>query len=764
MGGKSGGKIKIAEYSLSLHIGLCLSGPDLALVAVRYGGKEFWRSAGATARSVFGIVSTDLFGGEEKEGGLKGMMWWLPGAATQRLPAAIYNRLGYGQDTHPGFRGVATLFFHGTSDQVTPPESAPGEQVGYAELRSDTHNRKSKVAGRAGFYWCANNPYLKKLGVRLRRPSTGLDPDLAMIRIEDDSNGNAQYAANPAHMLYECVVSQDFGSGEDPANVNIDSYNAAAQTFFDEGLGLSVLWDRRSSVDEFSAEIQRHVNAVQYIDPATGRFTLRALRRDYDPEELTEINPSNATISQLRRRTWAECPNEIVVPFTLSETGKSGSVTVQDLAAIAAQGARISVTRSYPMAPSRAIATKLAERDLAQEVAPLMGCQVTVTRAFWEAFPSHVYRLSWPRYGIDGVICRVLEVNRDEDTVTMNLAEDIFGVDASSYVAVAGTQWQSPNRPPSEATLYRLGTAPAFMVAEALGLTSPADIEVGDAMAAVYVGADGPGQIGYEMMTASVDVSGTSEIESLGQKPMTSSWVTLASLPAEAQSTMTTFSGLRGAAPAAGDFVLIGDGGDAATEIALVRAVNVLGTVINRGVLDTVPRAWPAGTRMWCIPHDLAVSDETVRAEGETARYWFLPQTPGGVLDLDSAREVSVTLSNRARRPNRPANVRVNGQGFGVVDATASSLLSITWATRNRGLESSQVLGWTDASVAGESGQTTTVRALGPTGAVIATFAGLAGTSLSLPVSGIAGARFIEVAAVRSGLESLQAYRIEVLL
>ena len=104
---------------------------------------------------------------------------------------------------------------------------------------------------------------------------------------------------------------------------------------------------------------------------------------------------------------------------------------------------------------------------------------------------------------------------------------------------------------------------------------------------------------------------------------------------------------------------------------------------------------------------------------------------------MEDAPQINVTLSERPYLPNRPANVKVNGVGFGPVNATGLTHVPVTWANRNRTLESTQVMKWTDGDVAGEPGQTTRIVVRSTTGTVLATYPGLTGSSFDLPVNNL---------------------------
>lgn len=147
MGGKSGGKVEVNEYSMSMHLGVCHAVD--AFTSITVGEKLAWSGLQSTTGDVT-ITQPELFGGVKKEGGVGGVVRFLLGLPNQVLPDSLATRLGRTSGaTCPGFRGIASLFFTGTLI--------------------------------AGFYWTANNPYLKSLWIGVRRAPKGLNPAYAMI-------------------------------------------------------------------------------------------------------------------------------------------------------------------------------------------------------------------------------------------------------------------------------------------------------------------------------------------------------------------------------------------------------------------------------------------------------------------------------------------------------------------------------------------------------------------------------------------------------
>lgn len=760
-GGKSGGKLEIYEYTMSMHVGICAAGQGIELLNVKYGEKDIWNGS-LKRKAAVAVNKINLLGGQKKEGGLRGMMTWLPGDRNQTLPGHIFSRLGLTRDTAPGFRGLASLFFSGTVDDANFDETLSGEIDGYAAARNTLH--EAGDAGKVrGFLWAMNNPYLRDISARVRRAPIGLNPSIALIPIPDASNGRKQYGANGAHIIYECMTNRDWGMGERPEMFDVAAWETAAQTLYDEKFALNMIWTRQSDIESFIGEVQDHIQASLYIDPTTGKHTIKLLRGDYNVNSLRQINQSNAKLSNFRRKAWGDITNEVTVTSTNTETGLEESVTAQDLAAISMQGGITSTTKNYYGAAYQALAVELAERDLAASVRPLATCEASVSRAFWNTFTGEVLEVSWPEHNIERVIMRIGSVEKNGKDINLSLYEDIFGAERAKYLESGGTEWEDPAQQPAPLQHIVFGTAPAFMTARALGKSDAGDLEYPEAVAGLVIGPDSDDDVNFELTTWVRNVNGQSRRRSIGTRNFGGTFILPTALAAEATSFNVNYGALWGQAPAVGDVLQISNGPDSTTEIVTVESINSTGKlVLNRGTLDTTPKAWGVGTRVWVIN---GTADETERSAGEVVEYWPQTRTSAGVLDLADTPMISNQLSDRAYRPNRPANVRVNGIGFGSVAVSLADQMIVTWANRNRTLEATQIQKWGDAGVAREPGQTTVVDLMmGNT--LIKRYDGLTGVSLSFPASefGVTANARVRVRSQRDGFTSLQGHEIGIVV
>lgn len=108
MGGSSKKQTVGYKYFFGVHMGIG-RGPVDALHEIRVADKQAWYGR-ATGNTTIQVNKPDLFGGEEKEGGVKGPLELMMGGADQEASSGLKAMLG---SVLPGFRGAFTAFYNG---------------------------------------------------------------------------------------------------------------------------------------------------------------------------------------------------------------------------------------------------------------------------------------------------------------------------------------------------------------------------------------------------------------------------------------------------------------------------------------------------------------------------------------------------------------------------------------------------------------------------------------------------------------------------
>lgn len=511
------------------------------------------------------------------------------------------------------------------------------------------------------------------------------------------------YDMNPAHIIYQCLTDTAWGMGYPAAAIDELSFIGAAYLLYSEGFGLSLLWNKQEPVESFMQIVLDHVGGILYVQPDTAKFALRLVRANYDRETLPQYGPATLVSAEgYQRQAWGETVNEITVVYTNPATEKSESVTVQDIANVAVQGGVVAQTRNYPGIRNAILAQRVAMRDLQAGSTPLASIKLTATRAAWQVFPGDVFRLTWPEYGIDDVVYRVLSVNRGTLTdgqIVIDAVEDVFGLPDNTYLVEQPGGWVDPSQPPAAAPYRKLIEAPYWDLARNL---TAADLDYVDALSGYLetLAARPSGDaINYEIQAK----VGAAAYEAAGNGDFCPS-ATVVGAMTKTTASITLANGIDLDLVEPGGYAIIND------EYVLVSAIDATaGTAtISRGLLDTVPAEHAAGARIWFADGDQGYSS-TEYADGETVDVKLLPATGQGTLDVSLAPVDSLTFDQRQYRPYAPGKVLVNTETWPEwIDGLAE--LTVSWAHRDRLAQTAYLVEQGEASIGPEAGVTYDLR------------------------------------------------------
>lgn len=529
----------------------------------------------------------------------------------------------------------------------------------------------------------------------------------------DDSTGltniilnalSSHWDMNPAHIIRECLTNNDWGLGIVDEEIDEDSYIAAADTLYDDRMGISILWTRSSSVEDFIGEILRHIEAESVINNSTGQFGLKLIRDDYDEETLTVLGPSEITeISDFSRVAISDLINEVTVEYWDSANGVDRTVTVQNLALIQAQGGGINTTKvDYPGFSNPVIAGQVAARDLQSLSYPRASCTIIAKRAAGSLNKGDAFKLSWPKFGIGTMIMRVTDIDIGDgvdNKVTIGCTQDTFSLPTASWASGGEPIWKNPNGPPTAATLRLPLEAPYFELVQILG-----QVEVDDNLAVMP-------EAGY--IAISADEPSVATINAALYTDSGAGYVEYGNLDFCEVGTLTSDIGkmdtvlsIQGVTSLSLDYVdtwiQIDD------ELMSLTVVTSTELTVKRGLLDTTPADHLAGANIW-FWDNYAASDEVQYLTGDEVSVKLQTVNSSGVLDITTAPVDVITLDHRAIRPYAPANVKINDEYFPT--STLEVELSITWAHRDRLAQTTTSYPfWTDGDIGPEAGTTYTGR------------------------------------------------------
>lgn len=700
-------------YGLGAHLTLC-HGPLDAINEIRVGERVAW-SGNVTGNTTITIDNPNLFGGEEREGGVQGPVDILMGGPTQGRNAYLQERLGA---DIPAFRGVVSLIL-----------------------------RRVWVA--------AMNPYIKPWSVRAKRVPRQWYA--AKAEISGD--------ANPAHIVRECLTNGEWGMGYPTSDIDDASFTGAADALHAEGFGLSLLWNKEETIEDFILSVLRHVDGLLYVHPRTGLFTLKLARADYTLSSLPTFDPGNIlALEEFTRPSWGEITNQVTVVYRDGTTDKDGSVTVQDIAAVQLNGGVVATTVNYPGISRAELANRVAMRELKQLSSNLAKCTFVANRQASGLNIGDVVKLSWPPYGIDQMVMRVARIAYGElanGAVRVECVQDIFGLPQSVYSAPPPSGWTEPTSLPAPCPHQTLFEVPYWSVVKDFTGESQSllgDIDDLDGLVAACGSRPSSDAFGFKALAR---VSGSFADKGFGI--FTPTALLTAMLPQSAvQVSVGLTSGIGLEEVSAGGLTVID--GEWLKVVSLNLATQTV--TLERGMLDTVPASHPAGSRIWFVDgfrHYL--TPEYVA--GETVRVKLLTRTARGTLPEAAATEMSLPLDKRFIRPYCPGNAQINGKRY---PTAVAGEINVGWATRNRQSQTAYLVLQTEGAITPEAGQTVTVRFYNENGSLRRTVSGITGNGTTwalaqeLADSGLGRVNAhvkVEIEASRDGHVSWQKHVIE---
>lgn len=731
------------KFLMSLHMGLG-RGPFNEIADIQIGGIS--ATGGDTIciaeeGQLYLINKPDLFGGDTKEGGIQGPIFFYNGASDQELQGPINTTLGrlpsiadsLGGDV-PNFRGIVTAWFDGEV--------------------------------------CAINPYPKEWSFRVRRTTAGWYndtpwyPQTATITLLDE-DGNVIRAMNPAHMLYEVNTNPEWGRGMPTQFIDENSYIYAANVLCSEGFGLCIPWFRQESIKEFIPVIIDHIDGVQYLSRLTGKMTLRLIRNDYDPDDLPLYTPDTGLLDIVEDDSSSEetAFNEVIVTGFDPVNKEDIAVGVQNLASIQNLEDIISNTIQRKGLPTRSLVARVAQRELRYQT-PLRRFTCVFDRRGWRIEPGMPFRIAHPGRGIGDIIVRAGDANYGtlvDGKIEIKVVQDVFGMPDTSYVNPQPPIWTPPDFEAAPAVADKLielnwrdyylrsteadrsavkeGDSRVGMIAK-----PPVNVSVrGYDLATRPDGGD------YKVWLTGGFTASTLLINDLG--PLDTSTTLNVDDLTEFQSEFE-----------AGMVALVGNEQIGITSLSFDSGLALL----ERGVADTIPEAHSVGDRLWLVDDEI-VSDGQVYFSGETIDGKALTRTSTSVLDIDDATERSVEVNQRIFRPYPPGRVEVDGDSiYGLSGQHNEPVL--TWTHRDRITQADQVIGHGEDSIGPEAGVTYRIRVYDwVTDTLLNTYDGISGDtwtylSADQTADGAGGTVRVELVSVRDSLESFFKYSFKVVL
>lgn len=489
---------------------------------------------------------------------------------------------------------------------------------------------------------------------------------------------------NPAHIIREALTNKVWGRGLPEALLDDTSFAEAATTLFDEKLGLSFLWAKETTINDFIQIVLTHIDGVLYVDRRTGKFVLKLVRPDYgDGSSLPVIDDTNVVSwVEVNQPSYNDLINTLTVQFNDRDNKTGGSVTVHNLALIQLQGREISTVRQYQGVTTRALAGRIAARDLRTASTPLLTGTITVVSGFVDLYPGDAFRVSSPRHNIRDTIVRVTEIDvgdHKKGEVRIKFAQDVFG---TLYSGVLSGETPPPSSFISEpvASPQEIAVEAPYWFLENTRSTTEVEQILSDNPDAGFLLATAA-RPGDNMIEARVLVSEGANNLDFGKAPLAPYFDLSRDLTDDpADGSLSLVSGRDF------DSIEVGMLGKVGNELVVVLQVSDDSITLGRGALDTIPQAHAEGEEVVLLTDFGRVFSPEFNAS-ESRTVYVAPENSFGTVPLSDVSPVDVTFDSRASKPLPAANVRLDGVSLRelaednpVFDTSAV----LSWSSRNR--------------------------------------------------------------------------------
>lgn len=686
-GSKGGGSENYTigfKYFMSLHMGICLGRVD-EMVEIKVGDLRAWPLPEGTSKIKFiaegpdpnsprihrvdgsmgsaanagerntltsgtssgYIGAEELFGGDSREGGIKGTMKVSMGSGTDTRPwFADVGMTGI----IPGMRGVLSVLFDGMI--------------------------------------CAMNPYPKKWTYRVRRTVSGWDgatwePNLATIWL----NGDRIKAMNPVHIILECITNTSWGRGLPIDSLNLTMFKAAAQTAFNEEMGLCLKWTRQTPLDDFISVVLDHLGASLFVDRRSGKIGIQLFRFDYVPEDvpLYDYDSGLLSVDENETATGEDTVNEIVVKWYDPSENAERQSRVQNLASIQTlNGAIRSNTKSYPGLSTGILAMRVAQRDLKVGSTALKRYTLKLDRRASYLHTGALIRIHAPELGILNAILRVGKLTESaghDGTITAECILDVFGLPFAAFAVPQESIKVHSDRSPFVPEYRKIREATWGDVVRNIDRANLALLTDDTGFVNTLATKPSSMSLGYKLTTAPAgeelgNITGTGTFNPSFQLDGELGWK---------DQTLFFRNGM--------ELGLVRDDMVLQLNDEILNIWNIQtsdgknGTAtIRRGISDSIPRSHFSGSVGFM--HDVGTGGRDGReyVRGETVNTKLLTFTSSATMPLNQSPTDTILIRARQARPFPPAYVKVNNTLY--LDITApvskSSDVILAWRHRNR--------------------------------------------------------------------------------
>lgn len=414
-----------------------------------------------------------------------------------------------------------------------------------------------------------------------------------------------------------------------------------------------------------------------------------AMFETYSRGELYSIESFDESdimeIEDFIRPMYGEIIDQVVINWWDKIHNKPRVLPLSDIALIEKQGGKvIDIIHNHYGICNATLANLVGARELKIASSLLASMRIKATRKMAHLKPNSIFKLSWAKLGIVSMVVRVLEINYgslNNNAIYLDCVEDVFSTSTTTWADPPDTLWATPANDPVDVTAAILVEVPYWLLCNEFYNRNIIDNYENDT-GLILIAAVAPVSDAYGFAYLIQHVIGL-DFKIKGNAGGWCPSMTITNdMYMESADTIIDVSDTEDI-----DYILDDCYAIIGNEIIRVIASDSDSRQITiaRGILDTVPEAHLAGSRIYFIGAGYE-GVEVAYTNGDQPKIKILTKTGGGVLDeADASTLTADALNSRMIRPYPPGNLKFNGESFPTFLSSAiEEGFVITWSHRDR--------------------------------------------------------------------------------
>lgn len=397
-------------YELALMYALCKN-TCAGITAVWIGDEKVYEGPPV---DVVDVDRDDLYGGKNQGGGFIGRIRLFNGAEDQGTSAFMASRITEGT---PAYRGTAYIM-------VTDISETKGADIG-------------------------ESPNLRYMNVELQTFDTVANGALGDVLQLNNDHHFIGADANPISVAYDLFINTRWGRGLPPSDLDLPSFQAAAEVCYTEGIGFTMLVDEFTSTEEIQNWIEQHVDAYIGPDAITGQFQVNMARPDYVLANEYQADDSNVIdVRTWNKGDWSQTFNRVRMRY--ADRAKDWEETHAVANAPAnriIQGRLSSQEVRYPGVHSSFVANKIVAREKKNLSRPSRSGTVELNRTAWALRPGDVFSFTSVTVDETDLAVRITKVEVGDpirNSMVVEVVEDIFDNETPTVAEPPATDFVPP--------------------------------------------------------------------------------------------------------------------------------------------------------------------------------------------------------------------------------------------------------------------------------------------------------------------------------